>query len=191
VNARVSARRGSDGGVASPWSVRTRLAMLLWEICWTLFCRWTPKPLNRWRLVWLRLFGARISGIPFVHQRARIQIPWHLVLQHRACLGDRANVYSLGRIEIEEGAVVAQEAYLCTGTHDFDQPGLPLVTREIRVGRAAFVGARVMVLPGVTIGEHSIVGACSVVTHDVEPWTVNAGNPCRLMRRRAAGTAAP
>lgn len=158
--------------------------MLLWEVCWALLCVWTPKPLNAWRLFWLRIFGATIFGTPFVHQRARIQIPWHLTLHDCACLGDRTNVYSLGRIEIEEGAVVAQEAYLCTGTHEFDQPGLPLLTGEIRVGRGAFVGARAMVLPGVTIGAHAIIGACAVVTRDVEPWTVNAGNPCRLLRRR-------
>lgn len=158
--------------------------MVLWDVCWAIFCGWTPKPFNAWRLFWLRAFGATISGKPFVHQRARIQIPWHLTLRDRACLGDRANVYSLGRIEIEEDAVVAQEAYLCTGTHDFDQPGLPLRTREIRVGRSAFLGARVMVLPGVTIGAHAIIGACAVVTRDVEPWTINAGNPCRLVRRR-------
>jgi putative colanic acid biosynthesis acetyltransferase WcaF len=180
----VPTERIAAGTVASPWSVRTRIGMVLWEFCWAFFCQWTPKPLNAWRLVWLRLFGAKLYGTPFVHQRARIQIPWHLVMQDRACLGDRANVYSLGRVTIEEGAVIAQETYLCTGTHDFDEPGLPLLTREIRVRRNAFVGARAMVLPGVTVGAHAIVGACSVVTRDVEPWTISAGNPCRLVRRR-------
>lgn len=149
-----------------------------------LFCAWTPKPLNPWRLFWLRVFGATISGTPFVHQRARIQIPWHLILRDRCCLGDRANAYSLGIIEIEEGAVVAQEAYLCTGTHDFDQENLPLVVRNIRVGKGAFVGARAMILPGVTIGHHAIIGSCAVVTRDVEPWSINAGNPSRFLKRR-------
>ncbi|MEL0120378.1 MAG: putative colanic acid biosynthesis acetyltransferase, partial [Opitutae bacterium] len=81
---------------ASPWSISVRVKMLLWEACWTLLCSWTPKPMNPWRLFILRLFGARIKGNPFVHQRARIKIPWNLTLQNRACLGDRANAYSLG-----------------------------------------------------------------------------------------------
>src|SRR5215213_7920558 len=89
----------------SPWSVQQRVALFLWA----LFCRWTPKPFNAWRLFWLKLFGATIQGNPFVHQRARIQIPWNLILRHRACLGDRANAYSLGEIEIGAGATVAQE----------------------------------------------------------------------------------
>jgi putative colanic acid biosynthesis acetyltransferase WcaF len=155
--------------------------MLLWECCWTLLCSWTPKPLNPWRLFWLKSFGGSIEGTPFVHQRARITLPWNLVLRHRACLGDRAHAYSLDRIEIGEGATVAQEAYLCTGTHDFADPALPLVTRPILVGRGAFIGARAFVMPGVTIGENAIVGACSVVTHDVAAGIRVAGNPARSL----------
>ena len=174
----------SNGDIKSPWSVKTRMAMLWWEYCWTLFCSWTPKPFNAWRLLWLRMFGAKIHGHPFVHQRARIQIPWNLTLHDRACLGDRANAYSLGEIEIEREAIIAQEVYLCTGTHEFDEPGLPLITRKITVGEGAFVGARSFVLPGVSIGRGAIVGACSVVTSDVSPFTINAGVPCRMLRQR-------
>ena len=103
---------------ASPWSKTERIKMLLWEGCWSLLCSWTPKPMNPWRLFILRLFGARIKGIPFVHQRARIN-SLEPTLHNRACLGDRANAYSLGSVNINEGATIAQEAYLCTGTHDF------------------------------------------------------------------------
>ncbi len=174
---------GSNRG-SSPWSLRIRIQLLLWNVCWSLFCGWTPKPLNRWRLLWLRLFGATIHGTPFVHQRARIQIPWNLTLHHRTCLGDRANAYSLGEIEVGPNAVVAQEAYLCTGTHDFCDPKLPLVTAPVTIGADAFVGARSFILPGVKIGEGAIVGACSLVNRDIEPWAVYAGSPARFLRSR-------
>src|SRR5262245_53271681 len=132
----------------SPWPLRMRVKMLLWDWSWTLLCSWTPKPLNAWRIFWLRLFGATVRGTPFVHQRARIAIPWNLTLQHRACLGDGAQAYSLDRIDIGEGATIAQEAYLCAGTHDFSNPALPLVTKPVTIGAGAFVGARAFVLPG-------------------------------------------
>ena len=74
---------------------------------------------------------------------------------------------------------MAQEAYLCTGTHDFEDPSLPLLVGEIIVGANAFVGARAFLLPNVTIGEKAIVGACSVVTADIEPKSVVCGNPAR------------
>jgi putative colanic acid biosynthesis acetyltransferase WcaF len=170
----------------SPWSARERLGLLLWQVCWTSFCAWTPKPFNGWRLLWLRLFGATIHGQPFVHQRARIAIPWHLTLHHRACLGDRANAYSLGKIEIHEDATVAQEAYLCTGTHHFADANRPLQTAKITIGPGAFVCARAFILPGVTIGARAVVGACAVVTRNVADDTVVAGNPAKPVPRPAA-----
>jgi putative colanic acid biosynthesis acetyltransferase WcaF len=168
----------------SPWSRNERVMRVLWEWCWNVFCIWTPKPLNEWRLFWLRLFGATIEGTPFVHQRARIEIPWKLTLHDRACLGDRANAYSLGEIEIGRGATVAQEAYLSTGSHDFTRPEIPLTTAKITIGEDAFIGARAFVLPGVTIGRRAIVGACSVVTKDVPDNVIAAGNPCRVIKPR-------
>ena len=169
----------------SPWGVGDRAMRVLWGFAWALCCSWTPKPLNPWRLFWLQVFGAKVHGRPFVHQRARIEIPWHLTLHDRACLGDRANAYSLGEIEIGAGATVAQEAYLSAGSHDFSQPNIPLVTGRIMVGEDAFIGARAFVMPGVTIGARSVVGACSVVTKDVPADSIAAGNPCRVLRPRA------
>lgn len=168
----------------SPWPNSHRILRVLWEFCWIIFCSWTPKPLNEWRLFWLRVFDAKIDGNPFVHQRARIAVPWNLTLHDRACLGDRANAYTLAEIEIGARATVAQEAYLDTGSHDFDQAGLPLVAAKITIGEDAFIGARAFILPGVTIGARSVVGACSVVTHDIPPDVIAAGNPCKVLRTR-------
>jgi len=173
----------------SPWPLHERLARMLWEFCWCLFCVWTPKPANPWRLFWLGVFEAKIHGTPFVHQRARIAIPWNLTLHDRACLGDRANAYSLGEIEIGARAVVAQEAYLSTGSHDFSHPAMPLAVARITIGEDAFVGARAFVMPGLTIGARAIVGAGSVVTKDVPPDVIAAGNPCRVLRPRSSAAA--
>ncbi|MBC8536503.1 CatB-related O-acetyltransferase [Feifania hominis] len=52
------------------------------------------------------------------------------------------------------------------------------------VGNDVWLGRESVVMPGVTIGDGAIVAACSVVTRDVEPYTVVGGNPARLIRRR-------
>lgn len=175
---------GQSSAQESPWPAGNRLLRLLWEFSWFVFCQWTPKPLNQWRLFWLRVFDAKIHGTPFVHQRARIAIPWNLTMHDRACLGDRANAYTLGEIEIGPRATVAQEVYLSTGTHDFSRPEIPLVTAKITIEEDAFLGARAFVMPGVTIGARSVIGACSVVTKDVPPDVMAAGNPCRVLSPR-------
>jgi hypothetical protein len=100
------------------------------------------------------------------------------------CLGDRANAYTLGEVEIGARATVAQEAYLSTGSHDFDAPGIPLVTGKITIGEDVFLGARVFVMPGVSVGPRSVVGACSVITKDIPPDSIAVGNPCRVVRAR-------
>jgi putative colanic acid biosynthesis acetyltransferase WcaF len=172
----------------TPWSERERFLMLLWDLCWALFCIWTPKPLNKWRLFWLKLFGCKIDGMPFVHQRARIAVPWNLVLRDRACLGDRTNAYSLGVIEINNEATIAQEAYLCSATHDFSDGNTPLATAKITIGENVFIGARAFVMPGINIGDGAVIGACSIVTQDIAPNVICAGNPCRPIKPRIIRT---
>ena len=132
----------------------------------------------------LKAFGANLSGMPFIHSTARIQIPWNLTMKRRGCLGERANAYSLGKIKILEGATIAQEAYLCTGTHDFNDPSLQLITKPITIGKNAFIGARAMILPGVCIGDRAIVGAMSVVPKDVADHEIVAGNPAKKIGER-------
>jgi putative colanic acid biosynthesis acetyltransferase WcaF len=151
----------------SPWSYGQRALRALWEFCWFVFCRWTPKPFNPWRLFWLHVFEAKIEGMPFVHSRARIAIPWKLILHDRACLGDRADAYLLGEIELGQRATVAPEVNLSAGSDDSSQPGMPLTpTAKIAVGADAFIGAG------------------SVVTEDVPSHVFALGNPSPIFRPR-------
>jgi len=168
----------------SPWSFSTKVKILLWDYVWLLCCKWTPKPLKNWRLFWLKLFGCKVYGKPFVHQNAVIRNPWNIILHDKSCIGDGAIVYALGEIEIGERATIAQEVYLSTGTHDFNRSTMDLITVKITVGSDVFVAARAFILPGVTIGEGAVIGACSVVTKDMPAWMVCAGNPCKPLKPR-------
>lgn len=95
---------------------------------------------------------------------------------------------------LEDFSAIATGTRLLTGTDDFvgaalTNPTAPMeyrnVTRSVvRLQKHALVGANAVVLPGVTIGEGATVGAGSVVTRDLEPWTVNVGVPARPVRKR-------
>lgn len=169
---------------ASPWSLGTRVRLALWAVVWLVLFRPTPKPCAPWRVFLLRLFGATVSGTPFVGASTRIKMPWHLTLEDRACLAGDCEVYNLAPCVIRARATVTQHVYLCAGTHDLTREELPLVTGPIEIGADAFVGAKALILPGVTVGEGAAVGAGSVVTKDVAPWTIVAGNPARTIGRR-------
>ena len=55
--------------------------------------------------------------------------------------------------------------------------------KAINIGDGAWLGGKVVVLPGVTIGKHSVIGAGSVVTKDIPDDVVAVGNPCRVIRK--------
>lgn len=65
----------------------------------------------------------------------------------------------------------------------------PETGQPINIGEDCWLGGNVIVLPGVTIGKGSTVGAGSVVTKDVEPYTCVAGNPARFIRKIDVGAA--
>lgn len=161
----------------SPWPLAHRVRTALWLLVSLLLFRPTPKFFNKWRLFLLRRFGAQIPAHAFVDASARIRYPWHLAMDHRACIGAGADIYNLAPIHLQAGCTVAQQAYLCAGTHDLEDPALPLVTAPIIVGENAFIGVRALILPGVRVHEGGVVGGGAVVTKDVPPWTVVAGNP--------------
>lgn len=99
-----------------------------------------------------------------------------------------------GILEVGDYAVIAAGARLITGTDTYDggarmSTALPQEQRnvqikEIIVGKDAFVGTNAVVHPGVTIGEGAVVGSCSLVLKDCEPWTIYAGVPCRPIGKR-------
>jgi glycosyltransferase involved in cell wall biosynthesis/acetyltransferase-like isoleucine patch superfamily enzyme len=173
-----------ENAYSSPWPLGTRLRGALWFVVWLFLFRPAPTPLVWWRLLLLRIFGAHVTGKPFVASSAIVKMPWNLTLEDRACIGPGVEVYNLGPITLKARCTIAQHVYLCGGTHDFTRPELPLVVGDIIVEEDAFVGARAFIMPGVTIGEGAVIGACSVVTRDMPPWTIAAGSPCKPEKPR-------
>jgi len=165
----------------SPWSLKTKIKIFLWELIWFFFCKWTPKPFNHWRILILKIFGAKISGMPFVHQRAIISHPWNLILHDGATIGDKAVLYALDTIEVKELATIAQESYICTGTHNFSSNYKELMTDKIIIEEDSFIGARSFILPGITIGKKSIIGACSLISKNIPPNMTAYGNPAKIV----------
>ena len=169
--------------MTSSFSRSHRLARGLWQLSWLLLARWTPRPLHAWRVLVLRAWGARIGAGCLVYADAVIWVPWQLTMGDGACIGDRAEIYNVAPIALGARAVVSQQALLCAASHDHRRDDFPLTSAPITLGVRAWVAARAIVLPGVTIGDGAVVGAGSVVTRDVAAGCTVAGNPARVLRR--------
>ncbi len=88
---------------------------------------------------------------------------------------------SAGGITIDENVQIGPEAVLVTTNHDFNNRYV-LCCKGIHIKKNAWLGARVTVMPGVTIGENAVVAGGAVVTKDVEDNTVVGGNPAKVIK---------
>lgn len=163
------------------FSLGNRMARTIWNLSWLVFCRYSPRPFHGWRNFWLRLFKAKLAPGVHIYPRVRIWAPWNLVAEEKVGVGNDAILYNMAPIHLGKGVVVSQGAHLCTGTHDFRNPGFRLVARPIILEEGVWVAAEAFVHPGVTLGAGSVIGARAVVTKDVPSGVIAAGNPAQIV----------
>lgn len=176
--------RYQKDGYSSPWPKSQAILIRIWELVWTLFVRWLPKPFYRWHVFLLRIFGCKVHGHVFIAPSCRIYAPWLLEIGNRSCLAPRSEVYNLGPVKIGERVTIAQYTYICNGTHDLSNPILPLLIGNIGIADDVFIGAKAIILPGLNLSNYSVVGAGAVLTKDTEPYGIYAGNPAKFIRKR-------
>jgi len=159
---------------------------LVWQFVQNTLFRWSPRPFHLFRSLLLKCFGADIPEPRkvVVFPTAKIIYPWLLRLEPRSMIGPRVTLYNLDKITLRYGANISQGSHLCAGSHDFNRWSMPLDAKPIVIERNAWIAAEVFVGPGVTIGELCVVGARSVVIHDLPALTICVGHPCRPVKAR-------
>tara|TARA_R110002073_G_scaffold56906_2_gene144984 strand:+ start:23013 stop:23606 length:594 start_codon:yes stop_codon:yes gene_type:complete len=173
----------SENRSTQKYSTKEMAARILW-IAGLFVFKLIPRPLFGIRCRLARCFGASIGADVHIYPSATIYFPWNLKIGNQSAIGENALVYNLGAIVIGERVTISQRAHLCGGSHDYTDPTMPLLKTPIQINDDAWVCADAFVGPGVTIGEGAVVGARAVVTKDVPPWTVVAGNPAKEIRKR-------
>ena len=168
---------------ASKYSRKELFLRVLWGFGKLAF-RLTPRPCFGLRRGILRMFGAKVGANVNIYPSALIYYPWNLEIGDDSSVGEWALVYNLGRVTIGGRTTISQRVHLCAGTHDYRNPALPLIKPPIVVGDEVWVCADAFIGPNLTVANGAVVGACSVVTSDVEPLAVVAGNPARFVKTR-------
>ena len=180
----ISANTAKDPYLRPAFPLRDRLARQLWNICWLLLYRTSPRPFHSWRALLLRAFGARMGRNCHFYPGSKIWAPWNLICADQVAVGDGAEIYNPSPMRFGSHAIVSQGAYVCGATHDFDDPAFPLLAFSMAIGAYAWICARAVVGPGVNVGEGAVLGLGSVATRDLEPWGVYAGVPAVKVKQR-------
>ena len=94
-----------------------------------------------------------------------------------------------GRIFIDDNVMIGSGVHIYTSNHRYSEDNKYIIdqgsflAKDVVLKKGCWVGANSIILPGVTIGENAVVGAGSVVTKDVAPRTICAGNPAKLIKK--------
>lgn len=132
----------------------------------------------------LRAFGASIGANVVIKPGVHVKYPWHLVVGDNVWLGERAWIDNFVSVSIGSNVSISQGAYLCTGNHDWSDPGMGLVVKPITIDDGAWIGAFARVGPGVTVGNQAVLTLGSVLLANAEPNRIYRGNPAIIVRKR-------
>ena len=116
-----------------------------------------------------------------------IAAPLQMVCADKVVIGKNVfintNFLAMGRggITVEDDVMIAANVSLISNNHDPYERQV-LTCKPVVIKKGAWIGAGATVLPGVTVGKYAIVGAASVVTHDVPDYGVAVGNPAKVIK---------
>ncbi len=139
----------------------------------------------------LRRFCAK-RALPFCGENVNIErgaeFAWDLRIGDNSGVGINALISS--GVVIGTDVMMGPDCMLFTTNHGMKLAGAPMWRQSsskpdpIVIGNDVWIGARVIILPGVNVGDGAVIGAGSVVTKDVPPCAIVAGNPAKLIRMR-------
>ncbi|MES2917849.1 MAG: acyltransferase [Pseudomonadota bacterium] len=147
-----------------------------------------------WLLVCLKFRNVRLAeegeGCVYRGLSSTFVCPSKVHLGDNVHIGPGAHIDATGEVYIGSGSIFGPGVTLYSRSHNFDRDPVALpfddvvLTASVVVGKYVWIGARAIILPGVTVGDGAVIGAGAVVTKDVPPCAVVAGNPARIVRYR-------
>ncbi|PIQ69033.1 MAG: acetyltransferase [Candidatus Taylorbacteria bacterium CG11_big_fil_rev_8_21_14_0_20_46_11] len=157
-------------------------------------------PLTYWRIFFpskMRVLCKR--KFAYFHETAEVRPGSYFVCCSKISIGKRVVIRPGSILEadpragehgiiIEDDVLLAPGVHMYVNNHAFEDSLIPIIDQDhkaskvIVIKRGAWIGANVVILAGVTVGENSVVGAGSIVTKDIPPRVVVAGNPAKIIR---------
>lgn len=154
-----------------------------WYVVSTLFFRSGLIPFSNVLVELLRWFGANIGKDVRIKPGIHIRYPWKLNVGDHSWLAD-CYIDNLDQVTIGKNVCVSQQAMLLTGNHNYKVASFDLITRPIVLGDGVWIGAKSLVLPGVSALSHAVLTAGSTAVKTMDAYTIYQGNPAIRTRDR-------
>lgn len=134
-------------------------------------------PSHTLRKAVLTIAGVKVGKKSYLHSGCRVYEPKNIRIGTGTIIGYNATLDGRDRLEIGDHTEITSEVMIYNGSRDLHTENFDLTLRPVRIGSHVFIGPRAIILPGVTIGNGSVVAAGAVVTKDVPEKTVVGGVP--------------
>ena len=150
---------------------------LWWLISNIIFVNaFTPSSL---RLVILRIFGAKVGSGVSIRRGVRVHFPWNLEIGDACWIGEEVWFINHEKITIGSDVCISQRSIICSGGHDYRSASLEYAHKPVTIRDGAWVCLDAKVLPGVTIGECSVVSAGEIARKSLADYSMLVGGQVR------------
>ena len=156
----------------------------LWYFTNAIFVRASWNPFMGIKIALLKAFGAKIGKGLVIKNNVCIKFPWKITIGDNVWLGEYAWIDNLDYVTIGNNVCISQGALLLTGNHDYTCSSFDYRNAPIVIENGAWIGAKCIVCPGVTVHSHAILTVGSIATKDMEEFTIYKGNPAIKIRDR-------
>ena len=140
---------------------------------------------NRLRIFFWRLLGAEIGKHVSIHRLCRFYLPGKVTIGNHVVILRNTLLDGRQGISIGNNVNISEDVMIFTLQHDVQSPDWDTQGNPVDICDYVFIGARAIVLPGVTISEGAVVASGAVVTKDVEAYTIVGGIPAKVIGSRS------
>ncbi len=168
--------RSFCGGTGFTLLLKTRIAV--WFFVQHLIFKRSFFPQSQ-RSNLLRIFGASIGRHVIIRRGCKVHFPWNLEIGNVCWVGEEVWIINHEKVSIGSNVCISQRSMICSSGHDYRSASLEYAHKPIEIKDGAWICLDAKVLPGVTIGECSVVAAGEIVHKSLPDYSLLVGGEVR------------
>ncbi len=141
-------------------------------------------PSHMIRKIFYFLAGVKMGKGATLHMGARFYLPKNITIGEGTIIGDHAFIDGRAKVKIGKHSDIASQIMIYNSEHDLSDPAFTATEEPVTIGDYCFIGPRVIIMPGVNIGDGAVVAGGAVVTKDVPAGTIVGGVPAKVIGDR-------